>query len=42
MEQDVVTQTETLATTRIEIKELKSNVQRLQIELQSHLAMVLT
>ncbi|KAM8773659.1 keratin 98 [Acanthopagrus schlegelii] len=39
VEQDVVTQTETLATTRIEIKELKSNVQRLQIELQSHLAM---
>jgi len=39
IEQDVIIQTETLATTRTEIKDLKSTIQRLQIELQSHLSM---
>uniref|UniRef100_A0A3Q3WM08 IF rod domain-containing protein n=1 Tax=Mola mola TaxID=94237 RepID=A0A3Q3WM08_MOLML len=39
VEQDVITHSETLVTTRTEIKELKSILQRLQIELQSHLSM---
>ncbi|XP_034095136.1 keratin 98 [Gymnodraco acuticeps] len=39
VEQDVITHTETMTTTRTEIKDLKSCLQRLQIELQSHLSM---
>merc|ERR1711980_26018 len=39
VEQDVITHSESLMTTRTEIKELKSTLQRLQIELQSHLSM---
>lgn len=40
VEQEVMTNTEVLVTTRTEIKDLKSTLQRLQIELQSHLSMV--
>ncbi|KAJ4944511.1 hypothetical protein JOQ06_013054 [Pogonophryne albipinna] len=39
VEQDVITHTEILTTTRTEIKDLRSCLQRLQIELQSHLSM---
>ncbi|KAE8300902.1 Keratin, type I cytoskeletal 50 kDa GK50 [Larimichthys crocea] len=39
VEQEVMTNTEVLVTTRTEIKDLKSTLQRLQIELQSHLSM---
>ncbi|XP_076584201.1 keratin 98 [Chaetodon auriga] len=39
VEQDVITHSESLLTTRTEIKDLKSTLQRLQIELQSHLSM---
>ncbi|CAK6962843.1 keratin 98 [Scomber scombrus] len=39
VEQDVVVHTESLLTSRTEIKELKSTLQRLEIELQSHLSM---
>ncbi|KAL6110472.1 uncharacterized protein ACO6RY_19545 [Pungitius sinensis] len=39
VEQDVVTHTEILLTSRTEIKELKSNLERLKIELQSSLSM---
>ncbi|XP_029353181.1 keratin 98 isoform X2 [Echeneis naucrates] len=39
VEQDVMTHTETLVTSRTEIKDLKSTLQRLEIELQSHLSM---
>ncbi|TKS69111.1 Keratin, type I cytoskeletal 50 kDa GK50 [Collichthys lucidus] len=39
VEQEVMTNTEILVTTRTEIKDLKSTLQRLQIELQSHLSM---
>ena len=39
VEQDVITHTEILTTSRTEIKDLKSTLQRLQIGLQSHLSM---
>ncbi|XP_018520201.1 keratin 98 [Lates calcarifer] len=39
VEQDVITNSEILVTSRTEIKDLKSTLQRLQIELQSHLSM---
>uniref|UniRef100_H2S5B4 Keratin, type I cytoskeletal 13-like n=2 Tax=Takifugu rubripes TaxID=31033 RepID=H2S5B4_TAKRU len=39
VEQEVITHTEILVTTRTEIKDLKSTLQRLQIELQSHSSM---
>ncbi|XP_061578772.1 keratin 98 [Cololabis saira] len=39
VEQEVISQSESLGTYRTEIKELKSALQRLQIELQSHLSM---
>ncbi|XP_029001449.1 keratin 98 [Betta splendens] len=39
VEQDVITNTESLATSRSEIKDLRSTLQRLEIELQSHLSM---
>lgn len=40
VELDVMTNTETIMTSHTEIKELNSTLQRLQIELQSHLSMV--
>ncbi|XP_058496192.1 keratin 98 [Solea solea] len=39
VEQEVLTSTETLVTSHTEIKELKSTIQRLQIDLQSHISM---
>uniref|UniRef100_G3Q2V0 Keratin 98 n=1 Tax=Gasterosteus aculeatus TaxID=69293 RepID=G3Q2V0_GASAC len=39
VEQDVITHTEILSTSRTEIKDLKSTLQRLKIELQSSLSM---
>ncbi|XP_056136020.1 keratin 98 [Lampris incognitus] len=39
VQQDVITNTEHLASSRTEIKELKSTLQRLQVELQSHVSM---
>lgn len=39
VEQDVATHSEVLVSSRTEMKELKSTLQRLQIDLQSHLSM---
>lgn len=40
VEQDVISHSEDLVTARTEMKDLKSTLQRLQIDLQSHLSMV--
>ncbi|XP_062414502.1 keratin, type I cytoskeletal 13-like [Pungitius pungitius] len=39
VEQEVITHTEVLVTSRTELKDLKSTLQRLQIDLQAHLSM---